>query len=206
MNGALNRTIFPLTSFPFSSNSSKLLTTTTSAFIPPFGVAMLPPSPSMPMLFLKGRIRSKDSLPRIQVGTCTRSPLGIFSPSDLISEMIQSKAFSRLLDPLKRGPKVSQRYASLSYAVLSFIAAVIIFRESIRNSSGMDLPLIRQDIDSAVTQKFFNIVLFNLQSIMYRTYNQQYQQYKISTHRDLIPQLDHCCSYLKDRSEILSEK
>ncbi len=102
VNGTLKSTIFPRASAARASSSAQLPTTMTSASIPPGGVPMLPPSPSIGNVRRTGRTNAADSAPRTHRGTSTGSPRTLARPSRCISAMIQSRAFSRLVLPLRR--------------------------------------------------------------------------------------------------------
>ena len=125
MNGASNSTIFPFTAAPRAARSSKLVTTTTGAVIPPAGVPTLPPSPSIASGFRRGVTSSADSAPRSQWRTITGSPRTFSSPSARMRSSVQSIARSSDADPLSRCPNVSVSSAMRFHAALSRIAASI---------------------------------------------------------------------------------
>ena len=85
--------------------------TTRFDVIPALGVEILPPRPSIDNSFLYGFINVTDSFPLIHTGTFTLSPLTFSKPSSFIFFNIQFMEFSRFLDPLSLGPKVSQTCA-----------------------------------------------------------------------------------------------
>ena len=107
MNGTSNSTILPFASAARLWSSSNELTTSTGAVIPRFGVATLPPSPSIASLAARGFTSSADSAPRTQCGTITGWPRTFSRPSAFIRSSTQSIAASRLPEPLSRWPKVS---------------------------------------------------------------------------------------------------
>src|ERR1041384_862117 len=69
VNGTSNSTIFPRASAAWVLRSSKLDTTRTSAWTPSFGVATLPPSPSIGRVARRGSTRPAFSLPPPPGGT-----------------------------------------------------------------------------------------------------------------------------------------
>ena len=123
MNGASNSTILPAACDALAVSSLKLLTTNTSAVMPPGGVAMLPPSPSMGMYCARGLTICADSAPRTQTGTMTRSPRTFWRPSSFIFAITQSIVCSSAGVPDRRLPNFSVISASRFQAVLSLSAA-----------------------------------------------------------------------------------
>jgi hypothetical protein len=112
--------------------SLKLPTTKTSAVMPPGGVAMLPPSPSIGRFWTRGRTICADSCPLTHTGTIAGSPRTFWSPSSFIRAITQSIVCSSAGVPLKRFPNLSVISASRFHAVLSFSAASMMRSASAR--------------------------------------------------------------------------
>ncbi len=121
--GKSKSTILPATSCACARRSSKSFTTSTGAVMPPAGVPMLRPSPSMCSVSRRGEISTALSAPRSHTGTITASVCTFSRPSAFICSTIQSIACSRRAEPLGRLPNVSASSASRSHAELSASAA-----------------------------------------------------------------------------------
>ena len=84
--------------------SSKLLTGTTSASMPPGGVATVPPRPSIAIGCRGGSTISALSTPRTHFGTITRSVRTLSRPSAFIASAAQATARAMFSDHAGRAP------------------------------------------------------------------------------------------------------
>ena len=106
--GRLKKTIFPLIFFlPIDFNSSRFLTSTTLALIPPLGVAIEPPKEHIFTLIIFPGLDSMlaySKEPRTHFGTITGCNQTESRPIFINSFLTQSIALSVFNDPDKRPP------------------------------------------------------------------------------------------------------